>query len=652
MQDLEDEEEEDMADHVPFRQRPWYYILQLRKLIKRQNLPAALEFFEVRMGKEDQVRPILMCYDMLIAACGRAGYLDKAFELYRQMKKRRCHPQDTTYVGLFNACAECPIPEEAVKRLKALREELQMKLHIPNHYVYHSMIKAYGRCGDVIGAFQIADEMLHNNLELQNDTFCFLLMACISDKQAGFKHAIEVWRFMIQHGVKPDLYHYSLLIRAVRDCNLGSGELAQELLPPSIRELSKEQLEPQHQLASGTTSNLPEHLLVDNSKLLPFIGTSITHEILTEKTQKEIEQVRKDVRFSPNGRPAKSKDTYGMYQSVMRTVLSEEYHRRGLIYKGEWWESPSERPGLPGKSLTASYGMILMGSSAIPDLLLPFESQANTGLIAIGAAGTGAERLALLGGYSGILSRMQRDKVKPDKKFLSMLVEMLPFDDKAEDEVIALADRLKRKLDVDFFNMIIRQRIRRKDYAGALKIRELFESRGINSNQMTFGCLAVGCYGNAATSQLLNDMKERDLDPNTIILATLISNACNIKSLGTMLFLMAEMQKSKIPAHEGLVKRLERFKAEVQKAVIEAEKKIPTTTDISYIDEKFLDKWKKFKVYYKIWLEKVPAKQEEHPYAPYQYTVESEDNDDSWRKGKIPLQLYDDREERQHMGRR
>jgi len=41
-------------------------------------------------------------------------------------------------------------------------------------------------------AFSLVDEMLKKKYKLKDETFNFLLQACISDKEAGFRHALLV----------------------------------------------------------------------------------------------------------------------------------------------------------------------------------------------------------------------------------------------------------------------------------------------------------------------------------------------------------------------------------------------------------------------------------------------------------------------------
>lgn len=116
-----------------------------------------------------------------------------------QMKKFGLEPEDPTYTALFNACSNSPWKEDGLRRAKHLHELLLEKGYQPNMTTCHAMIKAYGVCGDLQRAFVVMDEMLAAGLRPDAETFSFLLMACISDREAGLKHAIEVNMVVQQH---------------------------------------------------------------------------------------------------------------------------------------------------------------------------------------------------------------------------------------------------------------------------------------------------------------------------------------------------------------------------------------------------------------------------------------------------------------------
>lgn len=131
------------------------------------------------------------------------------------MKKTGVKRTPATYTGLFNACALSPDREDGLMRLNNLRKTLEddrvtltlinynamMKGNINYHSEYstswlrvhrlfHSI--AYGRLKDTHSTFQLVDEILSKQFTLRADTFCFLLQACISDKENGLRHALLV----------------------------------------------------------------------------------------------------------------------------------------------------------------------------------------------------------------------------------------------------------------------------------------------------------------------------------------------------------------------------------------------------------------------------------------------------------------------------
>lgn len=188
------------------------------------------------MLKEDRVKPdssYIHC--LLIGALGRVGYTKKAFMLYNDIKRRGLPVHASAYTGLFNACANSPWLEDGLQRAQHLRDIILETKYEPNESNYNAMIKAFGRCGDLDTAFALVDEMAQNRLKLDDATINFLLQACISDKDAGFRHALLVWRKFVGHNIRPTLYSYNLMLRCIRDCGMGdiavTTEVISKLLP-------------------------------------------------------------------------------------------------------------------------------------------------------------------------------------------------------------------------------------------------------------------------------------------------------------------------------------------------------------------------------------------------------------------------------------
>lgn len=108
------------------------------------------------------------------------------------MKKYGVIPAGPTYTALFNSCANSPWREDGFKRANDLCLLMIEKGVEPNSLTIKAMVKAYGKLGEIETAFSIVDRMVEAGQKLDQEAWSHLLIACISDKETGLKHAIEV----------------------------------------------------------------------------------------------------------------------------------------------------------------------------------------------------------------------------------------------------------------------------------------------------------------------------------------------------------------------------------------------------------------------------------------------------------------------------
>jgi pentatricopeptide repeat domain-containing protein 1 len=228
-----DIEEEEFLKHPPKQSQKLttrQYGDMIKEHLKYHRIKEALDILEVRMLKEDRVKPENYIYNLLIAGCAKVGYSRKAFDLFLRMRQRALRVTGGTYTSLFNACANTPWPQDGLNKANRLREIMLEKGYDPNAVNYNAMIKAYGRCGDLKTAFQLVDEMTDKNLRIEVDTFNFILQACASDKEFGFRHALLVWHKMLQRRLTPDIYSFNLMLRCCRDTHFGDADSMDEVL--------------------------------------------------------------------------------------------------------------------------------------------------------------------------------------------------------------------------------------------------------------------------------------------------------------------------------------------------------------------------------------------------------------------------------------
>ena len=231
--DEDDIKEEEFLRNPPRKSqklRTSEYAELIKEHLRGNRIKEAIDVLEVKMIKDDRVKPENYIYNLLIGGCARVGFSKKAFQLFTKMKQRGLKVTGGTYTSLFNACANAPWTNDALEKSNRLREIMIEKGYEPNASNYNAMIKAYGRCKDLKTAFLLVDEMIEKNLPIKIDTFNFLLQACVSDHDFGFRHALLVWHKIYQRKLAPDVYSFNLMLRCCRDTNLGDLETTEEVI--------------------------------------------------------------------------------------------------------------------------------------------------------------------------------------------------------------------------------------------------------------------------------------------------------------------------------------------------------------------------------------------------------------------------------------
>ncbi|XP_070581267.1 pentatricopeptide repeat-containing protein 1, mitochondrial-like isoform X2 [Ptychodera flava] len=477
-------EEEDKELILPRGRRhtPIWYGNQMKKLVKHRKLKEAIEMLETRMLTEDRVHPTEYNYNVLIGACGRAGYTKKAFKLYNDMKRRGLSPSDVTYTALINACAQSPWPKtDGLSRLNKLRALLDAKSVKLNAISYRSLIKAYAKCGDILSAFQTFDEMIFAKHPAVTDSFNALLMACIEEKDSGFRMALQVWQQMHARSIKPATQTYNLLLRAVRDCGIGDVETANHLLLRSRGQMYTKKKKKVNMISSGIT---------DDRTL------DIADDVQKNIEQKEDVSTLKTMDISDDGDRANQND----------------------LEEPNWWkqnskendslvamDSQDDRLKDSGSGYLTGIGI----PSGLPNLLDNSPVIAN--VESLGDCSSPEARLALIGGVHGVLAKMKHHNAKPDIKTCTLFLDSVPMTAKAEKELMVAMATAGIQPDVDFCNAIIRRRTKRNDLNGAKDILSVIHKSALYPNLRTFVNLACACFKQEDGLKLLKDVKVRQL---------------------------------------------------------------------------------------------------------------------------------------------
>ncbi|KAJ6659725.1 hypothetical protein lerEdw1_018440 [Lerista edwardsae] len=603
------EEEEDEPEPKPWRGRrntPYWYFLRCKALIKEDKLAEALDLFEGQMLKEERLQPEESNYTVLIGGCGRAGYVKKAFRLYNDMKKRGLTPTDATYTALFNACAESPWKDSGLQIALKLRQELLSKNLELNLMTYHALLKVCALCSDLRMCFDILKEIVRKGHGVTTDTFNFLLMGCIKDKENGFRYALQilllvsvtsepkpfrwlgmpvfhatfssaqtkqVWQQMAKLNLKPDSYSYNLMLSAARSCGIGDPLVASNLLLKS-----SEESPPPRRLKSGR----PQQKGKGQKEVEAGAGPLV---------QWDVEMLEKRVLLACGGM---SKDSAKAETGGLAAVSAPTFPRELAV-------SDQSQP-VPC-SLEANAVRFSEALCDPPNLL---DTQApNSSVVSLGTVATPSDRLALMGNVEGFLKKMKADGVAANIKTFTLLADVMQPSSQSELSLLAAMEEDHVKPDVTFFNTLVRKRSREADLAGAKSLLPLLVKKGLSPNLQTFCNLAIACHKRKDGLQLLSDLKRSGLNPNVHIYSTLINAAVKKLNYAYLIEILKDMSSNQVSPNEVVIRQLE-FAAQY-----------PPDFDRYKAKDPYLEKIDGFRAFYYRWLKWMTAEETPHPWAKY-----------------------------------
>ncbi|XP_056136612.1 pentatricopeptide repeat-containing protein 1, mitochondrial isoform X2 [Lampris incognitus] len=476
------------------------------------------------MLKVERLQPEEYNYTVLIGGCGRAGQLKKAFKLYNDMKKRGLVATDATYTALFNACAESKWKQWGLEKALHLEQELRHKNYHLSKITYHALLKTHAMTNHLQACLQILREMLQDGHTVTQETFHYLLMGCLKDKETGFRLALQVWKQMLMSRIHPDSTNYNLLLRIARDCGIGDPTQATNIL-----------------LSSDWASHKQRE---DKPSVKSCSGRRVSIDIDLLERQLLIQPDHHSDNLYHQGNNFHGSDSH--HNSVVMPGAEETpYNRQDFAHMPLVMERPNDPTSCQ-----------LVASIEPPNLLNLFVGKGGD-IVSLGTISGATDRLALIGGPKGFLEKMADDGLCPDLRTLTLLADTMTPGKQSLQMLLHVAKQYKVKLDTAFFNSVIRRAARADDMDEAKAVLDVMRQRHVNVDVQTYGCLALGCKQKKDGLQLLKDMEEAGLRPNVYVFSALIGRAAQRLDYVYLKALLISMAELKVWPNEVIIKQLE-----------------------------------------------------------------------------------------------
>ncbi|KAJ0501598.1 putative tetratricopeptide-like helical domain superfamily [Helianthus annuus] len=151
--------------------------------------------------------PDIVSWNILIAACSRNGDYKEAFELFQHMQMDRITPDSYTYVSLLSICTNlCNLVFGSLLHSLMIKSDFSRC----DIMVRNVMIDMYGKCGSLLSAVKVFDEMLERNV------ISWTALVSALGLHGHGKEALQRFKQMEIDGIQPDKVAFIAVLSACR----------------------------------------------------------------------------------------------------------------------------------------------------------------------------------------------------------------------------------------------------------------------------------------------------------------------------------------------------------------------------------------------------------------------------------------------------
>ncbi|XP_058792603.1 pentatricopeptide repeat-containing protein 1, mitochondrial [Phymastichus coffea] len=454
----------------------------------------------------------------------------------------------------------------------------------PTSYMFTLLIKAFAMQGDIKKCYQYYSQMKCRHYKIKGNVYTSLLDACANspDSEKALNYLQRVKIDMIKTSYPINQVHYNVLIKAYGKHHKldEANKLLQKMLDNNMKIGISTLCSLMYAANSNTESGLKYVVriwqLMRKLKVPPTIfsynlllrairdchfGNCTVNDLLLKDEECA-------VIVTDNNRP-----DLLIYPPVLSNLpLQNIYKTPKLI------EAPSSEKSNATDNLPAN----------VNDDSLP-ESIVNIDLDAV----LKQNKLILFGGVEGFLEKMKNDRVEPNIKSVTYLIDLVPPSITAENTIIKHAKNNKIPLDIDFFNMLIKKRALRGAKKEAKAVLDEIHRADLKPNIVTYGVLALSCSTSNESRNLINAMKATGHTMNKYIADSLLTSAFDKRDFPFILELMEKMKYERIRLDEQTFEKMITFQQNMSALV--------KTKHRSTESERFKVGFAKFNLRFKSW---------------------------------------------------
>jgi len=223
-------------DHVDYSKAIYYAVISI--LSKNREVDHAMEVLRDMILQDIEVDNAT--YGQLIRMHLARGDLESSVQLLSQMQRQKVAPDFATFQAVLEAAAQRQLPILAEEILQNME---QWSTAGPSSATLATMLRLYGRSGDLGKAFQIFREM-PKKFGFQVDSHAFASMLCILVSEGEINDAFDVYDDMLAAGYEADASCFkALLCGSLQHGDLDTAARLISDAQDRSRSLSRESLE-------------------------------------------------------------------------------------------------------------------------------------------------------------------------------------------------------------------------------------------------------------------------------------------------------------------------------------------------------------------------------------------------------------------------